>query len=134
MRSSIRIKSNKKEVIDEMNEKLQKAMYEVAQQAVTYAAMACPVDTGRLRNSITGAAGEQQTDANGYDGEHAKASDYRMLGNAEKNTAVIGTNVEYAQYIEIDHKSDQAPNGFLGIAVTEHMEEYKKIIKNELDS
>ena len=69
----------------------------------SYAKKLCPVDTGRLRNSIT----HQQYD---------------------ENTEVIGSNVEYAPYVELGtHK--QAPKPFLRPAAENHTEEYKAIIK-----
>ena len=49
---------------------IEKALEKVGLTAERYAKLACPVDTGRLRNSIS----------------HTH----------DKNTAYIGTNVEYA--------------------------------------
>lgn len=49
---------------------IEKALEKVGLSAERYAKLACPVDTGRLRNSIS----------------HTH----------DKNTAYIGTNVEYA--------------------------------------
>ena len=58
------------------------------------------VDTGRLRNSISYAV----------DGE----------------SAYIGTNVEYAPYLELGTKKIAAHH-YLKRAVTEHQDEYKKL-------
>ena len=58
------------------------------------------VDTGRLRNSISHAV----------DGE----------------SAYIGTNVEYAPYLELGTKKITAHH-YLKRAVTEHQDEYKKL-------
>ena len=58
------------------------------------------VDTGRLRNSISHAV----------DGE----------------AAYIGTNVEYAPYLELGTKKITAHH-YLKRAVTEHKDEYKKL-------
>jgi len=65
--------------------------------------------TGRLRNSIS----------------HA----------VRGNSAIIGTNVEYAPYIEFGSRS-RGGGGyhFLGKAATEHSEEYKAIIKRYLQN
>ena len=69
------------------------------------------VDTGRLRNSISYAV----------DGE----------------SAYIGTNVEYAPYLELGTKKITAHH-YLKRAVTEHQDEYKKItaqaIKTEINN
>lgn len=77
-------------------------------KAESYAKRLCPVDTGRLRNSIT----HQQYD---------------------ENTEVVGTNVEYAPYVELGHVTPSgnpvAPRPFLRPAAENHTSEYKAIIK-----
>lgn len=64
----------------------------------------CPVDTGRLRNSIT----------------HA------LKGGASP-AVYIGTNVEYGKYVE-EGTSEQKAQPFLRPAATEHGSEYKQIM------
>lgn len=72
-------------------------------KAETYAKKICPVDTGNLRNSIT----HQRYD---------------------ENTEVVGSNVEYAPYVELGtHKMKARP--FLRPAAEGHADEYKAIIK-----
>lgn len=61
----------------------------------------CPVDTGRLRSSIS----------------HAKDDD----------AAYIGTNVEYAPYIELG-TSRMKPKPYLRPAAEDHANEYKEIV------
>ena len=64
---------------------------------------ACPVDTGRLRNSIT----------------HQQWSE---------SVEVIGTNVSYGPYVELGtHKMAAQP--FLRPAVENHVGEYQAILK-----
>ena len=91
--------------------------------AETYAKQLCPVDTGRLRNSIT----HVQTD---------------------ESTEVIGTNVTYAPFVELGHHQEPGrfvpaigkrlkrewvpPKPFLRPAAENHAEEYKRVIENEL--
>ena len=67
------------------------------------------VDTGRLRGSIT----------HGVD-------------NAEK-VAYIGTNVEYAAYVEFG-TSKMPARPYLKNAVNDHMDEYRDIIKTRLEN
>lgn len=74
-----------------------------------YAKMKCPVDTGRLRNSITHAVVEE---------------------NGEK-AVYIGTNVEYAPYVELGTKNTDA-QPFLEPAATGHTAVYKGIIESVL--
>lgn len=63
------------------------------------------VETGRLRNSIT----------------HA----------VDDDTAYIGTNVEYAAYVEMG-TSRMRPYPYLKPAITEHTKDYQRIIEKEL--
>ena len=65
------------------------------------------VDTGRLRNSIS----------------------YTVDGEA----AYIGTNVEYAPYLELGTKKIAAHH-YLKRAVTEHQDEYKKLTAQAIQS
>lgn len=80
-----------------------RALELIGGKAESYAKKLCPVDTGRLRNSIT----HQQYD------EH---------------TEVVGTNVEYAPYVELGtHR--QAAKPYLRPAAENHTAEYKRIIE-----
>ena len=77
-------------------------------KAESYAKKLCPVDTGRLRASIT----------------HAQM---------DENTEVIGTNVEYAPYVELGtHKMSAKP--FLRPAAENHSEEYRQILKQVMSN
>lgn len=67
------------------------------------------VDTGRLRASISSA---QEGDG---------------------NTAYVGTNVEYAPYVH-EGTVNMAPNPFLRNAVSQHIDEYRQILEDELKS
>lgn len=79
-----------------------KALEEIGLKAEGYAKAACPVDTGRLRNSIT----------------HQLHGDY----------VAVGTNVEYAPYIEFGHH-DVAARPYLKPAASDHGDEYRDILK-----
>ena len=84
---------------------IEKALKSVALTAEKYAKQDCPVDTGRLRSSIT-----HETD---------------------KNTAYIGTNVEYAPYVEMGTSRMRA-QPFLEPAMEQHLSEYKEMIETIL--
>ena len=73
-----------------------------------YAKRLCPVDTGRLRNSIT----------------HTTRSEPGPV-------AYVGTNVEYAPYVELGTKRTKA-QPYLKPAIANHVDEYKQIIQDEL--
>lgn len=89
----------------------------------TYAKQLCPKDKGRLVNSIT----------------------HKQL---DENTEIIGTNVEYAPYVELGHHQQPGRyvpaigkrlkasyvkgKPFIRPAAEDHSDEYKRIIRNEL--
>ncbi len=73
-------------------------------KAEGYAKKLCPVDTGNLRNSIT----------------HARM---------DENTEVIGTNVEYAPYVELGTVRMSA-RPYLRPAAENHGPEYKAIAES----
>lgn len=106
MSVDVQVKSNREEVMSEKEYRLRKAMKSIALSAENYAKIACPVDTGRLRNSIS--------------------------NTSDEVSATIGTNVEYAVYVELG-SSKQAPNGYLRISLADHIEEYEEMLKNELN-
>ena len=100
---SVTFISHAKEALSAEQAARNKALEIIGGKAESYAKKLCPVDTGRLRNSIT----HQQYD------EH---------------TEVIGTNVEYAPYVELGtHKQKAQP--YLRPAAENHSAEYKEIIK-----
>lgn len=86
-------------------------MEKIGLTAERYAKALTPVDTGRLRNSVT------------------------HVINEDEKAVYIGTNVEYAPFIELGHRSYKGANGgkgFLRPAATEHAKEYRSIIESEL--
>ena len=127
--------SHKDEVLDELDSKVEIALEMVGLEAEKYAKMKCPVDTGLLRNSITHALDGESTaiseytdnlgkQSGSYDGEAPK-------GAGNKRVVYIGTNVEYAQDVEYG-TSKQKAQPYLKPAVTNHIDEYKKIVKSTL--
>lgn len=70
------------------------------------------VDTGRLRNSIT----------------HAVVDE-----NGEK-AVYVGTNVEYAPYVELGTRNYPKPRPYIEPAATKHTNEYKAIIQQVLSN
>ena len=124
-----RFTDNSAAALSAMNGAAARALEIIGGKAETYAKLLCPVDTGNLRNSIT----HQRTD---------------------EKTVAIGTNVEYAPYVELgtgteytpppEWMQNNAPRGagirnggmkpkpYLRPAVENHRDEYKQIIQNEL--
>lgn len=117
------------------DEAIEKALEEIGITAEAYAKLIATqkhiVDTGRLRNSITHAT-KSDTGQTNYSDNHGKTySDGSAKGTPEAKTVYVGTNVEYAPYIEYG-TTKQVARPFLHPAVTEHVDEYKMIFENSL--
>lgn len=94
-------------VVDEINDAVLRALEQIGMAAEGYAKDLCPVDTGRLRNSITHTVDEST------------------------GAVYIGTNVEYAPYVELGTVK-QAAQPFLKPAATDYGQTYRNIMKDEL--
>ena len=107
---TIKITDNSDEFIEILKSRIPVALEACGLQAERSAKLLCPVDTGRLRNSITHATKEQ--------------------------TVYIGTNVEYAASVETGHilpnGSYTAPKPYLKPAIENNKEKYKAIMKRYL--
>ena len=84
------------------------------------------VDTGRLRNSITYATGDYLGIGTYTDNNKKSYSDAKARNTPKDDEVAIGTNVEYAPYLELGTKKIAAHH-YLKRAVTEHQDEYKKL-------
>ena len=105
------------------DEAVARALEAIGLTAERHAKENCPVDTGRLRNSITHAT--QQFSGKGT---YATAQ-----GQPEKDAVYIGTNVEYAKKQETgNYKHTTGAAHFLRDAAANHADEYKKIAETQL--
>jgi HK97 gp10 family phage protein len=102
-----RIIDHSQEIINATNEAIYNALEIIGAKAADYAAGKAPVDTGRLKNSLT----------------HEVAMDEKAV--------YVGTNVEYAPFVEYG-TSRQRAQPYLRPAVENHMDEYKHILEEEL--
>ena len=104
----IKVTSYKQRVLGEMERKVKMALDAIGAEAVNFAQSECPVDTGRLQNSI----------------------EFRV----RKDAVYIGTNVKYAPYVEYnDHVSHPVGKAhFLRDAVSKHGDYYKAIAEAAL--
>lgn len=107
--SDIKITDNSPLVMAALERAIENGLEAIGMTAETYAKEDCPVDTGRLRNSIA----------------HAVAKN--------EDAVYIGTNVEYAPYVELG-TSRQKAQPFLKPAASEHSAEYERIMKASLKS
>lgn len=98
---------NREAIANAIDRALVAALEEVGLVAEGYAKRACPVDTGRLRNSIT-----------------------HIVDEGTRHV-IIGTNVEYAPYVELGTRH-QKPQPFLKPATNDHYSTYKGIFRKHL--
>lgn len=127
----IEVTSHRIEVIQAKDEAVAKALETIGLVAERYAKEMCPTDTSRLKNSIS-----HETD---------------------DDTVYVGTNVEYAPYVEFgtgkfaeggggrptpwSYQDDKGnwhttngmkPQPYLKPAIENHLDEYKQYLKDEL--
>lgn len=104
----VNINDNSGQVLNELERKIKVATKAIGYQMEKNAKKECPVDTGRLRNSINN-----------------KATD---------DAIYVGTNVEYAPAVEFGdnkkHKTGKAH--FLRDSIADHINEYKNLAKQIL--
>lgn len=88
---------------------LERGMIAIGETAEKYAKEIVPVDTGRLRNSIT------------------------YLVDKESAEVYVGSNVEYAAPVELG-TSRMRPRPYLSPAATQHNAEYRDLVKDSLEN
>lgn len=101
----VKVTSHVDEVKDALENQIALALAKVGFAAEDHVKALAPVDTGRLRASIT----------------HL----------VDDRSVTIGTNVEYAKYQEAGTSRMKA-QPFLEPGIMDNMEEFKEIIRNEL--
>lgn len=98
-------KDNTDEVLAALESAKKRGLEAIGLTAEWYAKKDTPVDTGRLRNSISHATDDE--------------------------AAYIGTNVEYAPYVELGARGRPGVH-MLKRAATEHADEYKRLIEDSM--
>lgn len=98
-------KDNSEQVLSAMEKAIKNGLEAIGLTAEGHAKKITPVDTGRLRNSISHATDDE--------------------------AAYIGTNVEYAPYVELGAQGRKGVH-MLQRAVTEHTAEYKQIMEDAM--
>ena len=129
----VKITDNSDEILSRMDTAIEVAFEKIGQVAEGYAKRLCPVDTGRLRNSITHATASYPGIGTYQDNAGNEFNDATADSTPEKNAVYIGTNVEYAPYIELGTTRTKA-QPYLKPAVVNHAEKYKKIFKDSMEN
>ena len=104
----VQITDNSPEVLAAVPIAIKRALWSMGAAAEGHAKSNAPVDTGRLRNSITHSETAKQT--------------------------VIGTNVEYAAAQELGTSRGIRGKHYLKNAVSNHTEEFKGIVKESMSN
>ena len=103
----VKFQSNSEEIGELFEQACERALVRMGLQGESFAKKKCPVDTGNLRNSISNKV------------------------ETKEKSAYIGTNVEYAPYVELGTQK-MAARPFIKPAATEHSATYKRIIEDEM--
>ena len=98
-------KDNTDEVLSALERAKKRGLEAIGLVAEGHAKKLTPVDTGRLRNSISHATDDE--------------------------AAYIGTNVEYGPYVELGSPTIKAHH-MLQKAATEHTSEYKRLMEDSM--
>ena len=91
----------------ELSKAKKAALTAVGLQASKNVRQITPIDTGRLKSSIS----------------------YRLQGDSAVS---IGTNVEYATYVEMGTSKMKKPHPYLRPGITNNADQYREIIKQYL--
>ena len=100
--------SHKDEVLEALGEAIARGLEIIGGAAEGYAVDECPVGTGNLQNSIT------------HEPENER-------------TMVVGTNVEYAPFVELGTRKMRA-QPYLRPALENHRDQYKRVMERVLES
>ena len=98
-------KDNTDEVLSALEKAKKRGLEAIGLVAEGHAKKLTPVDTGRLRNSISHATDDE--------------------------AAYIGTNVEYGPYVELGSPTIKAHH-MLQKAATDHTDEYKRLMEDSM--
>lgn len=134
MAKNIEYRDHTEEVLKAMDAAIRRGNEAIGLAAEGHAKRDCPVDTGRLRNSITFALAGEETHVKSYSANKGGKETYTYDGNApgtKGDGVFIGTNVEYAPYVELGG-SGRSGVHFLQNAASGHADEYKKLMEDSM--
>ena len=115
MKCSFEVSSNLYVVLKASEDAMMKAARMIGGSVEGHAKGLCPYDTGLLRNSITFAIGGEAPATGSYvadlpdDEGIVKSGKYEGTAPADdpgKVSVYVGTNVEYAPYLELGHRQE----------------------------
>ena len=136
MAKNIEYRDHIEEVLSALEAAIKRGNEAIGMTAERHAKKKCPVDTGRLRNSITYALAGEETHVKSYrankGGKERETYTYEGTADGEKGSGVyIGTNVEYAVFVENGAQGRTAVH-FLQDAAANHSDEYKRMMEDSM--
>lgn len=138
--SKVKLENNKKKVLNDFNEQCEVGLYKMGLLWLSNVTEIITsrysnarggngiVDTGRLRASMSFIT-SQFSDKN-KSVKESNSKDY-VKGKANDNQLIVGTNVEYGNYIE-SGTSKQKARPFLKPSLLENTKDYEKIFKDSI--
>lgn len=141
----VKLTNNAGNVRSALDDQIEQALIAIGMEAETYAKLPegagghTPVDTGRLKNSITYAVAGQSPSISSYRADKGDGGgSYSGTATPDKGgsprSVYIGTNVEYAPIIENGVSGRYTGKHFLRYAITDHVRRYKELTEMALKS
>lgn len=146
---------NTQEVLNTLENAVTRVMTMIGIKVEAYAKKLCPVGTPES-TGWTDKKGVRHPNKGYRGGTLRNSITFEVQSSGTESTVVIGTNVEYAPYVELgtgpnfvappDWEQFEAPQGggigkgyvkprpFLRPAIEDHLKLYKKMIKDELEN
>jgi len=139
----VELGNNAKEVQEALDAQIEQALIAIGMTAESYAKLPekdgghMPVDTGRLKNSITYAIAGQSPHITSYradkgDDGGSYSGTMPQDDGGKSRSVYIGSNVSYASDVENGVVGKQAAHHFLRSALSDHTDEYKSLTKKAL--
>lgn len=139
MAIEVKVISNVPEHLELFDLAAERALTAIGAKAETHAKEKVPIDTGRLKNSITyalsgGEAHKKRYASTPQLGRKRLMGEYSgTIGDPNEKAVYVGTNVSYAQVVEAG-SSKRKPKPYLRPAVTDYSDEYKKLTQKAFAS
>ena len=138
MAVNFKFNSNAQAVLNEFEKKVERGFEAIGIEAEKDAKIDTPVDSGRLRNSITFATQTYHSPGNSTikAGETpADQQDYATKATPEKNALYLGSNVSYAEPVEtLNRPHTTGKAHFLRDALAQHGDRHRKLMKKSLET
>lgn len=130
--------SNVQVVLSEFEKKVERGFEAIGIEAEKDAKIDVPVDSGRLKNSITFATQVYHSPGNSTmkAGETpADPPEYATQETPEKNALYLGSNVSYAEPVEtLNRPHTTGKAHFLRDALAQHCDRHRKLMKKSLET